>query len=453
MKIGIIDADLLGRSKHRFPNLVCEKISSYHKDLGDEVTLLRDYDHIDEYDEVYISKVFTDTPVPDWISKNVDMDTGKVTLPEKYHVGGTGFFFAHAPNLPEEIEHHMPDYDLYNEWIEEEVERARAIHDKKEELKYQKFLDEESDNKVIYNKKPFNERNYRIQFKEYTDYSIGFITRGCFRKCPFCVNQKYDHVFLHSPLSEFHDPKRKKICLLDDNVLGCGHWKDILNELIATGKPFRFKQGMDERLLTDEKCKMLFNANYDGDYIFAFDNVEDYDLIEKKLQLIRKYSPTASVKFYVLVGFRSTDHEDIENMWKRVKLLMEYQCLPYIMRYQNKNETPWKDSKYRGLYVNMARWCNQPCFYKKKSFREFCEANQANVKTEGKICAALQSMRDFEAEHPEIAKEYFDLRYDQVSVIEELKEIKKKERTSNNNPRDFKFELTMDLLKEQAAIV
>lgn len=29
MKIGIIDADLLGRQKHRFPNLACEKISGY----------------------------------------------------------------------------------------------------------------------------------------------------------------------------------------------------------------------------------------------------------------------------------------------------------------------------------------------------------------------------------------------------------------------------------------
>jgi DNA sulfur modification protein DndD len=29
MKIGIIDADLLGRDKHRFPNLVCEKLSGY----------------------------------------------------------------------------------------------------------------------------------------------------------------------------------------------------------------------------------------------------------------------------------------------------------------------------------------------------------------------------------------------------------------------------------------
>lgn len=29
MKVGIVDADLIGRPKHRFPNLVCEKLSGY----------------------------------------------------------------------------------------------------------------------------------------------------------------------------------------------------------------------------------------------------------------------------------------------------------------------------------------------------------------------------------------------------------------------------------------
>ena len=39
MKIGIIDADLIGRKKHRFPNLVCEKISGYWNKRGEEICL------------------------------------------------------------------------------------------------------------------------------------------------------------------------------------------------------------------------------------------------------------------------------------------------------------------------------------------------------------------------------------------------------------------------------
>lgn len=387
MTIGIVDADLLGRKKHRFPNFVCEKLSGYWKERGEEVHLLMNYDHLDDYNQVYISKAFTDTPIPEWLLQYAQANRNRI------HIGGTGFYFDKAPDLPDEIEHHMPDYNLYNEWIECECMRA-----------------EEESKKTG---RDFNKTSFMAQFKGYTDYSIGFVTRGCFRKCPFCVNQKYDHVFRHSPLEEFYDPSRKKICLLDDNILGCPEWKSILNELMSLKKPFRFKQGMDERLLTDEKCEMLFNANYDGDYIFAFDNIADYELVHKKLKLIRKYTQATAVRFYVLVGFESTDVTDIKNMWKRVALLMKYRCVPYIMRYQNKNDAPWKKSEFREMYITMARWCNQPSFYKKMSFRQYCEANQDRVKTKGKYCTAMRVLKKFETEYPEIVAEYFDLCFDE----------------------------------------
>ena len=179
MKIGIIDADLIGREKHRFPNLACEKISGYWKEQGAEVHLLMDYNWPEGYDHIYISKVFTDTESPDWLEES-----------ETVHIGGTGFYFDKAPNLPDEIEHHMPDYSLYDEWISQEVRRAENEANKAGES--------------------FDRAAFMVQFKEYTDYSIGFLTRGCFRKCPFCVNQKYDRVFRHSPLNEFYVPDRKK---------------------------------------------------------------------------------------------------------------------------------------------------------------------------------------------------------------------------------------------------
>ena len=395
MAIGIIDADLLGRKKHRFPNLACEKLSGYWKEQGKEVRLLMDYDHLDDYESVYISKAFTDTPIPGWLMEYVKRNENRI------HIGGTGFYFDKAPNLPDEIEHHMPDYDLYNGWIESECQKA------KEETERQG--------------KSFSRASFMIQFKGYTDYSIGFVTRGCFRKCQFCVNQKYDHVFKHSPLKEFYDPRRKKICLLDDNILGCSGWKSILEELIALKKPFKFKQGMDERLLTDEKCEMLFSANYDGEYIFAFDNISDYELIHKKLKLIRKYTQATNIKFYVLCGFESNDEKDIEGTLRRIALLMEYGCLPYLMRYQSKNETPWKDSKYKGMYITLARWCNQPNFFKKMSFRQYCEANQKRHKTKGTYCSAMRALIDFEHEYPEIAAKYFDLRFDEHCTISKEK--------------------------------
>lgn len=395
MKIGIIDADLIGRHKHRFPNLASEKIAAYWKEQNADVELLLDYDHLDDYDQVYVSKVFTDTPVPEWLKET-----------ESIHLGGTGFYFDKAPNLPDEIEHHMPDYDLYNEWIECEVQRAEEECKKKE--------------------KKFNYSRFMTQFKEYTQYSIGFMTRGCFRKCPFCVNQKYDHVFPHSSLEEFFDSKRPKICLLDDNFYGCGKWKNMQQELLDTKRSFKFKQGLDERLLTDEKCEKLFSGIYDGDYTFAFDNIADYELIRSKLRMIRRHTRSNNIRFYVLVGFESTDAIDIENAFKRIALLIRYRCLPYIMRYQGKDGAPWKKSKYKTMYVSLARWCNQPSFFKKMSFRTFCERNQDFHRNPDTLCSTLRAMREFQKEHPQIAKKYFDLCYDQVDmddVINEKEEL------------------------------
>ena len=284
--------------------------------------------------------------------------------------GGTGFFYDNAPPLPDEIEHHMPDYDLYDDWVNEQIKQGKK----------------------------------RKEFEYYLDYSIGFITRGCFRKCSFCVNRKYDRVHFHSEVEEFLNKDRKYICLLDDNILGFKDWKLVINKLKQTNKYFQFKQGMDIRLMTEEKAELLSSCKYKGDYIFAFDHIEDRDLIEKKLELWRKYC-NKTTKLYVLTAYESQDEIDIENTFERIKILMKYKCLPYIMRY---NE--YENSKHKGTYINMARWCNQPDFFKKKSYREYCQANQDRAKSG--ICSAMRYLNEFEQDHPNIAEKYYDMKYE-----------------------------------------
>ncbi len=318
-----------------------------------------------KFDKIFISKVFTDT--------EIDENFLKLDIVE---YGGTGFYYDKAPPLPYEIEHHMPDYHLYDDWVSCQIK----FGNKKEDYKY------------------------------YTDYSIGFTTRGCFRKCQFCVNKNYNKVELHSPIEEFLDKNRKYICLLDDNILGFGQWKSIIESLQSTGKRFEYKQGMDIRIMTEEKAQLLSNSKYIGDYIFAFDNVADKEIIEKKLKLWRKYC-SKTTKLYVFCGFDRKDKwdydfwvQDIKDTFERIKILMKYGCLPYIMRFERYEESP-----YRGTYINLARWTNQPNFYKKKSFREFCEINGENSST-------MKYLYEFEKEYPEIAKEYFDLRFEDLNL-------------------------------------
>jgi len=361
-KIGIIDADLLDNGT-RHPNLALMKISGYYKSKGYRVELLTSYDNLDEYEKVFISRVFTYTGVPDGIENKNNVI-----------VGGTGYYGEKAEDLAIDIEHHMPDYDLYTDYVNVQIKNGKK----------------------------------RSYYKDYLDYSIGFTTRGCFRKCPFCVNRKYNEVFVHSPVSEFFDPSRKKIYLWDDNFFGYEKWEEILGNLIATGRPFQFRQGLDIRLMTDEKAQKLSKVKYSGDFIFAFDDVADLEIVSRKLKIWKKHCKR-STKVYLFCAYNSQDEKDIEEIFIRVKVLMKHGCLPYLMRYQD-----YKGSKWEKLYTTIARWLNQPQFYKKMSFREFCERNQYYCKTD-RICSSLKSMNSFESDFPKIAKKYFNLKYENLN--------------------------------------
>lgn len=375
MNIAVIDAEIVGKNKHRFPNLAITKISSYHKSIGDSVVLKTDYENLDNYDKVFIAKVFIKTVVPKHIleRKNVEY-------------GGTGFFYDKAPELPWEIEHIMPDYHLYDDWVDNCIQNGA----KEKEFTY------------------------------YKDYSIGFLTRHCFRKCDFCVNRNFDKCERHSDVLEFLDESRPKLCFLDDNFFSCKDWKEIIQWVKATGKKFQFKQGLDERLLNDEKIHEMMTWKYDSDRIFAFDNIEDSELIESKLKRIFKLYPNfkGRMKFYVLCGFDREDKYDNEFWLKDIKdtldrcfILAKYSALPYIMRYEK-----CYSSKYAGLYSTIASWANQPSLFKKFSLGMFGRCRGMNnegykkykrdiegyLKDGNKKGACWRYVEEFEQQNPEL---------------------------------------------------
>lgn len=362
MNIGIIDADLLDNGT-RHPNLALMKISAYFKSIGHNVNLIQSYD-IDlfakQYDSVHLSKVFTFTKHPplEEIHSNLT-------------IGGTGFFQDGSDALSYDIEHSMPDYSLYNDYVQSKLKAGAS--------------------------KP--------SLSDYTDFSVGFTTRGCFRKCSFCVNKRFDKASRHSPISEFLDKSRKKIALWDDNFLACSDWKSILYQLKDTNKPFEFRQGLDIRLITDEIALEFKSCKYNGDYTFAFDNISQKDIIISKINIWKKHIPsTKNTRLYVLCGYHSQDLNDLIGTFERIKILMSLGCLPYIMRHELYLQSP-----FRAMYVQLARWCNQPSMFKKTSFRQF--VTMQKEQQPGAYAMALQ----FEKDYPEIAKQYYDLSFRELS--------------------------------------
>lgn len=381
MNIAIIDAEIVGKTKHRFPNLCSMKLSSYHKSIGDSVTLKTDYEGLELFDKVYISKVFTKTEVPEHV----------LSMPNVQY-GGTGFYYDKAPPLPPEVEHIMPDYHLYDEWVEQAI----------------------------------NSGVKRNEFTYYLDYSIGYLTRKCFRGCYYCVNRNYKGVEVASPLSEFMDESRPKLCFLDDNFLGCPKWRELIQPVIESKKRFQFKQGLDERLLTADKIIEISKWKYDGEVIFAFDNIEDKELITSKLELIRSTVPDwrRELKFYVFCGCDKHDKyddefwkQDITNLFERISILSRYGAKPYIMRFEKVY-----DSEFASFYAAVAAWCNQPSIFNTFTFRLFCQCRgmrrngyklykrdvERYLKDIGIKGSEWRAMEKVANLYPEIASTYFD---------------------------------------------
>lgn len=360
MNIGIIDAEIIGKNKHRFPNLVCMKISSYYKSKGHNVVLLTSYEDIAKYDKVFLSKVFIKTTIPG--EPKDQSNKTETTIIEYYKdnsflktpnliYGGTGFYYDKAPHLPEEIEHFKPDYHLYDDWVNECIKNGA----KEKEFVY------------------------------YRDYSIGFLTRGCFRHCEFCVNKNFSKCSIHSPIEEFLDSSRKKLCFLDDNFYACSDYKQIIQTVKNTGLKFQFKQGLDERLLNPEKVKEMSTWKYDGDMIFAFDNIADKDIIIRNLDMLYSVCPNwkKQLKFYCFCGFDRNgvyDYnfwiKDIKELFERFFILAKYKAIPYVMRHEN-----YKQSPFSHIYDVIASWVNQPSMYKTFCFEDFCKCR--GMKAEG----------------------------------------------------------------------
>lgn len=379
---GIVDADLLAPGHHKFPNLASMKLSAWEKERGNDVRLVLDWAEAlnSRLDRIYVSKVFTATPVPDWVYSD-----------PRVSLGGTGFFFDKAPPLPDEIEHHMPDYHLYDEW----VERQRNSGISRTELVY------------------------------YTDFSIGFLTRGCIRQCKFCVNQNLKRCVRHSPVSEFFDPDRKYLCFLDDNFFACPDWREIIAEVKATGRRFRFKQGLDERLLnTDEKVNEVSSWKHYKELLFAFDNLADRDVVVSVLERFQRLHPEKlqRIRCFVLVGFDRNGKydddfwlQDIRDMLERIRILGSYKVIPYIMRFEKVYESP-----YKSFYGEIAKYCNVVQYFKGQSIancllnlsmgehsREYWGRPDLYLKDGRNKRMPWRHLDWFAAEHPEIVEEYF----------------------------------------------
>lgn len=394
--IGLVDADLLDNGT-RHPNLTLLKIAGllYDNNILFELILDKKAD-ISRYTIIYMSRVFTFTKLPEFYLRAIGTSDEK-----KFRCGGTGFY-ANISNVKEYSRKRVDDMnrleqDKYLNTLRNNYRELEPDPNKRQLLRsfgidmarqkpYYHLYDTYVNEQV---KKGFKKEKY----KDYQKYSIGFLTRGCFRHCPFCINKLENNILPYSELDWFIDNERdEKGCLVrpyiylwDDNFLASKPeiWRPLLHKLIETKRPFQFRQGLDERMLAEseygeEMAELLSHCRYHGDFIFAFDNWKDRELIEKALKIWKRYNPKKGTKFYLFCGFKLKEdshdkfYKDIWELFQRIKVLMTYGCVGYVMRHED-----YHKYELSNLYIQIARWCNQQQFYKKMSFWEFVYRNQS----------------------------------------------------------------------------
>jgi hypothetical protein len=291
LRILLVDAD----SKEGFPNLALMKLSAWLRVTnGNEINidLIRGIPTtapLEPYDMTYISTIFF---------QNKERVLDYANQIENVKVGGSGWDLTNK--LPSAIDHIMPDYSLYG-----------------------------------------------------VDFSMGFTSRGCIRKCDFCVvPEKEGHIRDNAPISEFHHPAHENIILLDNNFQSSPKWRENLTYLWEHGLHVNFNQGLDIRTLTNEFVKELSGINFENwtfrrsTINFAFDDLRYEKQVRDGVRLLNHYGITPRhLSMYMLVGYNTSRHEDK----KRLEILKELGVRPYVMRYNRSNDE-WL--KHFARYVN-----------------------------------------------------------------------------------------------------
>ena len=161
---------------------------------------------------------------------------------------------------------------------------------------------------------------------------------------------------------------QKYIELLDPNTLACKDWKDLLSQLIDSKARVNFNQGLDIRMMTEEKAEMMSQIKLDKIH-FAWDRYEDKDFIQPKFVEFRRKSKVNNhaLQVYVLCGDREKRLRE-EDVY-RVSWLKNNGYAPYVMLYDKDNIPKGHELRLFQRYVN-----NRFIFWSCDNFEEYKKA-------------------------------------------------------------------------------
>lgn len=186
------------------------------------------------------------------------------------------------------------------------------------------------------------------------DYSMQFFSRGCIRKCPFCVvREKEGYIHPVTPMNL--NPRGKRIHVLDNNFFANPEWREAGKILMSYGQPVDFSSGIDIRLFDEEQACFLNGLKLFKQIHIAWDNPRQR--IDEKIRNAIKFIKPYKLMCYVLIGYWSTPEEDLY----RVERLREMGVDPFVMPFN-------RADSYQKAF---ARWANFKAIYKSVPWHEY----------------------------------------------------------------------------------
>jgi len=170
--------------------------------------------------------------------------------------------------------------------------------------------------------------------------NMGFTTRGCIRKCHFCiVPKKEGNIHAVGDIYDLWDGKSKKLIIMDNNILALPeHFFKISRQLKKENLKVDFNQGLDHRLLTPQICTELASLKHSKEIRFAFDNVKNEKTVRKALAMLKKHGIRSwRTRWYVYIG----ESDTIETVNYRLNILREARQAVYIMRDSKVKNKKW----------------------------------------------------------------------------------------------------------------
>jgi len=189
----------------------------------------------------------------------------------------------------------------------------------------------------------------------------GVTTRGCIRKCWFCVAWKKEgNIRVIADLYDIWDGKSKNVVFIDNNILAVPeHFIKVCSQAQKENIKIDFNQGLDIRLLTKELAQVMKDTRMVA-YRFAFDSMGIKDIVVSGIEILK----SVGINFpdlYVFAGPKTS----FDDALSRLNILRELKARPYLMRHE--------DVKGDRKYISLARWANQRHLFAAKTWEEFLE--------------------------------------------------------------------------------